>query len=120
MVAVAQRSSQAGAQGQSVGRCSTSRRAEQAIRAGRSIRWARRVADRALACRTLAAAPAARSRLKARQARASQAALAVNFPDGACASGPSFSSAIAAYHEARLSELIAHVAKRSTVSVPAS
>ena len=94
VVAVVQRSSQAAAQGQSVGRCSTSRRAEEAIRAGTVIRWVRRVAHRALACRAEAAAPAARRRLKARAASASQAALAVNFPDGACASGPSFSSAM--------------------------
>ena len=91
---MAQRSSQAGAQGQSVGRCRTSLRAEDAIRAGTAIRWVRRVAHRAFACRTDAAAPAARRTLNARQANASQAAFAVNLPDGACASGPSFSSAM--------------------------
>jgi len=36
----------------------------------------------------------ARRRLNARQARASQAGFAKNFPDGACASGPFFSSAM--------------------------
>lgn len=46
------------AQGQLVGRCSTSRRAE-ATRAGTLMRWVRRVAHRALACRADAAAPAA-------------------------------------------------------------
>ena len=80
VVAVAQRSSQAGAQGQSVGRCRTSRRAVEAIRAGMAMRWVRRVAHRAFACRTPAAAPPARRRLNAVQASASQAALAVNFP----------------------------------------
>ena len=96
VVALAQRSSQAGAQGQSVGKCNTSRRAEEAIRAGTAIRWVRRVAHPALACRAGAAAPAARRLLKARQARVSshnQAAFAVNFPEGAGASGPLFSSA---------------------------
>ena len=34
---------------------------------------------------------AARVRLNAMEARASQAAFALNFPDGACASGPSWS-----------------------------
>ncbi len=94
VVAVAQRSSQAGAQGQSVGKCSTSRRAEVAIRAGTVMRWVRRVAHRAFACRAEAAAPAARKRLNDRQARVSQAALAVNFPDGAWARGPLLSSAM--------------------------
>jgi len=73
VVAVAQRSSQAGAQGQSVGRCKRSRRAEEAIRAGTAMRWVRRVDHRAFACRAEAAAPAARRRLNDRQASASQA-----------------------------------------------
>jgi len=47
------------------------------------------------ACRVEAAAPAARSTLNERQARVSQAAaFAVNFPEGACARGPSLSSAM--------------------------
>ena len=54
----------------------------------------RRVAQRARACRAEAAAPAARARLNAMPASASQAALAVNFPEGRCASGPSLSSAM--------------------------
>ncbi len=52
------------------------------------------MAQRALACRTDAAAPAARRTLNATQARAIQAALARNFPHGAWASGPFFSSAM--------------------------
>ncbi len=94
MVAVVQRSSHAGALGQSAGRCRTSRLAEDAIRAGIATRWVRRVAHLAFACRCEAVAPAARRMLNARQASASQAALASNFPDGAWASGPFFSSAI--------------------------
>jgi len=94
VVAVAQRSCHAGAQGQSVGRCSTSRRAEVATRAGMATSWVRRVAQRAFACRAPAAAAAARSRLNAMQARASQAPLAWKRPEGAWASGPSFSSAM--------------------------
>jgi len=99
VVAVVQRSSQSGAQGQSVGKCRTSRRGEEAIRAGTAMRWVRKVAHRALACRALAcraeaAAPAARRMLNDRQAKVSQAALAVNFPEGACARGPLFSSAM--------------------------
>ncbi len=69
-------------------------RTEEFIRAGTAMRWVRRVDHRAFACRAEAAAPAARRRLNDRQASASQAALAVNFPDGACAKGPSFSSAM--------------------------
>ena len=93
-MAVAHRSSHAGAQGQFVGRCSTSRRAEDAIRAGMATRWVRRLAHRAFAWRGEAAAPAARRTLNARQARVSQAALAANFPEGAWARGPFFSSAM--------------------------
>ncbi len=77
-VAVAQRSCQAGPQGQFVGRCSTSRRADEATRAGTAMRWVRRVAHRAFAWRGEAAAPAARRTLNATQASASQAALAVS------------------------------------------
>ncbi len=71
-----------------------SRGAEEAIRAGTAMRWVRRVDHRAFAGRAEAAAPAAGRRLNDRQASASQAGLAVNFPDGACARGPSFSSAM--------------------------
>ena len=63
-VAMACRARQLSAQGQSVGRCSTRRRAEDAIRAGSSISWVRRVAQRAFACRFEAAAPAARSKVE--------------------------------------------------------
>ena len=62
--------------------------------AGTVIRWVCRVAQRAVACRVEAAAPAARSRLNAMQPRVSQAALAVNRPEGAWASGPLLSSAM--------------------------
>jgi len=61
------------------------------ILAGTVISWVRRVAHRALACQ---AAPAALSTLNAIQARVNQAAFAVNFPEGACANDPSFSSAM--------------------------
>jgi len=48
---VAHRSCQAGCHGQSRGRCRTRRRALVAIRAGTAMRWLRRVAHRACACR---------------------------------------------------------------------
>lgn len=54
-----------------------------------------RAPQRTFACRAEAAAPAVCSRLKALAARASQTALACNLSEGACASGPFFSSAIA-------------------------
>lgn len=69
-------------------------RAEEASRAGTWIRWRRRVDQRALACRREASTPAARARLNAVTANASQALLAANLPDGTWASGPSFSSAM--------------------------
>ena len=49
---------------------------------------------RARAWRPPARAPAARVRLWAIAAQTSQAALAVNRPEGRCASGPFFSSAM--------------------------
>jgi hypothetical protein len=52
------------------------------------------VAARALAWRRPARVPAARTRFCAMAAVASQAALAVNFPDGRCARGPSLRSAM--------------------------
>src|SRR3954451_17057103 len=85
-------------QGHRVGRCRVRRRAERAIRAGTMISRVRRVAvvatARAWPGRVAARAPAARSRLNAIVARASQAALAVNTPDGRRASGPFLRSAL--------------------------
>src|SRR3954453_19056315 len=85
-------------QGHRVGRCRVRRRAERAIRAGTMISRVRRVAvvatARAWPGRVAARAPAARSRLNAITARASQAALAVNTPDGRSASGPALRSAM--------------------------
>src|SRR3954447_17888810 len=84
----------AGLQGQLLGRCSRSRRAEEAIRAGILISWARIVAVRALAWNDEAREPAARVRLNAMAAQTSQTALVVNFPESRCASGPALSSAM--------------------------
>ena len=53
----------------------------------------RRVAPRATACAPPASVPAARSRLCAITAQASQAQFAANSPDGIWASGPSIRSA---------------------------
>ena len=55
--------------------------------AGIATRWVRRVAQRALACRADAAAPAARMMLNAMQPKVSQAALAVNDPGGGVGQG---------------------------------
>ena len=81
---------QAVSQGHAVGRCSTARRAERAIRAGTVIRWARTVAVAALAWKPDASEPAARVRLNATAARTSHAEFAANFPDGRCARGAVF------------------------------
>ena len=66
---------------QPVGRCSVSRRAELAIRAGRLINWSRMVAGRAVAWNAEARQLAPRVRLCAIAARVSQAALAANLPN---------------------------------------
>src|SRR3982751_3393496 len=84
---------QALSHGQSRGRCSRSRRAERAIRAGTAISWARMVAVVALPWKVEARAPAARVRLNAIAANTVQAELAANRPEGMCASGPFFRSA---------------------------
>ena len=68
-------------------------RAGAAKRAGTLIRSRRRVALRATAWSPPAMTPAARSKLCAITAQASQAQLAENSPDGMCASGPSIRSA---------------------------
>src|SRR4051812_49131703 len=75
-------------QGQSRGRCRVSRRAERASRAGTVMSWARMVAVVAFAWKTDARAPVARVRLNAMVAQASQAAFAVNLPEGRWARGP--------------------------------
>jgi len=75
---------QAVSQGQSVGRCSTSRRAERASLAGTLISCARRVPVVALAWNTEARAPAVRVRLKAIAAQTTQALFAANEPKGKC------------------------------------
>src|SRR4051812_45598421 len=85
---------QAFSHGQCSGRCSWSRRAERAIRAGMLISWARIVAVVALAWKVEARAPAARVRLNAIAANTVQAELAANRPEGMCASGPPFRSAM--------------------------
>ena len=73
------RLSQAWVQGQWAGRCS--RLAERASRAGTEMRCRRMVALVARACQGEARAPAARVRLNAIVASASQAAFAVNLPE---------------------------------------
>ena len=72
---------QACSQGQAVGRCRVSRRAERASRAGTLIRWARMVPVVALAWKAEARVPAARVRLNAMAAQTSQALLAANDPE---------------------------------------
>ena len=69
-------------QGQAVGRCRVTRRAEVATRAGTAINFARIVAVVARARATPAMVAAVRVRLNAMTASTSQAALAVNFPEG--------------------------------------
>src|SRR4051794_22610134 len=77
---------QACAQGQSRGRCSRSRRAERASRAGMAMSWVRMVPVVALAWNPEASVPAARVRLNAIAARTSQAEFAANDPEGRWAS----------------------------------
>ncbi len=69
-------------QGQSLGRCRTSRLAEVARRAGTAISCRRMVAVVALAWKTDAMVPAARVRLNAIAAKTSQALFAANEPEG--------------------------------------
>ena len=92
--AAVNRSSQSSAQGQFAGSRSWTRRAERTGRAGTLISWRRIVAVVALAWKREASAPAARVRLNAIAASTSQAPLAVNCPEGRCASGPFFRSAM--------------------------
>jgi hypothetical protein len=87
------RAVQAVSQGQAWGRCRVTRRAEEATRAGTVITLRRIVAVVALAKSGAATVPAARVRLNAMAASTSQAALAVNTPDGRCASAKFFRSA---------------------------
>ena len=83
----------AGSQGQPVGRCSRSVRAERASRAGTLISWVRIVPVVARAWNAEARHPAARMRLNAIAASTSHAELAWNDPEGRCASGPFLRSA---------------------------
>jgi hypothetical protein len=69
---------QTGVQGQVVGRCSVTRRAERASRPGTLMSWARMVPVVARASKAEARVPAARVRLKAIAAQTSQALLAQN------------------------------------------
>ena len=80
-------------QGQSLGRWSVMRRAEDAILAGRPISFRRMVPAVALARVLLVRVAEARVRLKAMVANTSQAALAVNLPEGKCARAEFFRSA---------------------------
>src|SRR4029453_2057886 len=73
-------------QGQCVGRCSVNLRAEEAMRAGTETRVRRMVPVVAfVSFGSSVRVPAARVRLKAITAQTSQAAFAVNRPDGRCA-----------------------------------
>ena len=72
----------------------TSRRAEVASRAGTTISCRRMVAVLALAWTTDAMAPAARMRLNAIAANTNHALLDENWPEGRCARGPLFMSAM--------------------------
>src|SRR5674476_1185386 len=64
------------------------------MRAGTAMSWARMVAVVARAWNLEARVPAARVRLNAMAASTSHAALAFICPEGRCASGPAFSSAM--------------------------
>lgn len=85
-VAWRSRVDQAASQGQFAGRCRRSRRPEVAIRAGTVISFRRIVAVVADLRSGPVMVAAVRVRLKAITASTSQAAFAVNFPDGRCAS----------------------------------
>lgn len=91
-VAIDHSDSQAGSQGHWAGRWRSSRRAVAAMHAGMLMTWRRRAAHLDLGW--LAATLVARARLNALAASATQAAFAVYFPEGRCASGPSLSSAM--------------------------
>ncbi len=80
-------------QGHAWGRCRTILRAEVATRAGTVIRVRRMVAVVALAIAGPLRVAAARVRLNAITARTSQAAFAVNTPEGRCASAEALRSA---------------------------
>ena len=81
-----------GSHGQLVGRRRVIFRAEVEMRAGMLTSLRRIVPLRALPRSALAKDPTARERLNAIVARTSQAALAVNTPDGRCASALSLRS----------------------------
>jgi hypothetical protein len=83
---------QAVSQGQDFGRCRVIRRAEVATRAGTVISLRRMVGVVALASCGSVRLAAARVRLNAMTASTSQAAFAVNTPDGRCASAEFFRS----------------------------
>ena len=70
------------AQGQRVGRCRVSRRPDRDIRPGMAMRWRRVVSPVIRAGVSVAVLIVQRVRLWARVARLSQAALALNRPDG--------------------------------------
>ena len=72
-------------QGQAAGRCRVMRWADEASLAGTVISVRRRVAVVALARSGAARVPAVGVRLNAMTASTSQAALALNIPDGRCA-----------------------------------
>jgi transposase InsO family protein len=80
--------------GQLSGRWSVMRRDRRAILAATVIRWRRMVPVRARAWNRLARQPAARVRLWAMAASASQAAFAANDPEGRCARAESLRSAL--------------------------
>ena len=80
-------------QGQSLGRWSRSRRAEDAIRAGTPMIRRRIDPQAARAWLPPQTTPAVWVRLNAMTARMSQAAFALKTPDGRCAKGPSLRSA---------------------------
>ena len=84
---------QAVSHGQALGRWRVTRRAEVAPRAGTAISLRRTVAVVALARFDSVTLAATRVRLKAMTASTSQAALALNTPDGRCASAEFFRSA---------------------------
>ena len=84
---------QACSHGQATGRCSVTRRAEDAIRAGMAMSLRRIVAVVDLAIVGPARVAAARVRLNAITASTSQAELAANLPEGRWASAEFFRSA---------------------------
>lgn len=89
----ANRRSQPVCQGQFVGRCRVTRRAEVAVRAGMVIKVRRTVPVLALTNGPPLMDAAARVRLKAMHANTNQAALAAKRPEGRCARAECFKSA---------------------------